>query len=150
VVVDERPVRSVRALTEPIDPNSPGWRTVVDRQGPTLLRLARGFRVTDHLRIALTVAAPSARAASHWGDWHLAQALARGLRRLGHSVHLQTADQVDDPAGRSCDVHLVLRGQTAMTRTQGQHHVLWIISHPESIDLQECHDADLVLVASER
>ena len=34
VVLDHRPVRSMRALTRPIDPSSPDWRQVVDRQGP--------------------------------------------------------------------------------------------------------------------
>jgi hypothetical protein len=150
VVADHRPVTSVRSLARPIDPESPAWRSVVDRQGPTLLQLARGDRVTEHLRIALTVAAPSARAAAQWGDWHLATALAKALRRLGHSVHLQTADQADDPAGRSCDVHIVFRGLAPVQRTAGQRHVVWVISHPESIDIQECDDADLVMVASER
>jgi hypothetical protein len=150
VVVDQRPVRSRRSLATPIDPSSAAWRAVVDRQGPALAQLARGARVTEHLRIALTVAAPSARAASMWGDWHLGQALARSLRRRGHSVRLQRLDQADDLAGRSCDVHVVLRGQTAVKRTPGQRHVLWLISHPESVEQHECDDADLVLVASER
>ncbi len=150
VVLDHRPVRSRKALTRPIDPDSADWRTVVDRQGPTLLALARGDRVTEHLRIALTVAAPSLRVAPLWGDWHLAQALARSLRREGHSVHLQTSDLADDPAGRSCDLHVVFRGLTPVARTPGQRHVLWLISHPESLDTQECDEADLVLVASER
>jgi len=150
IVADHRPVTSVRSLARPIDADSPGWRSVVDRQGPTLLQLARGDRVTEHLRIALTVAAPSARAAAQWGDWHLATALAKALRRIGHSVHLQTADQADDPAGRSCDVHIVFRGLAPVQRTPGQRHVLWVISHPESLDIQECDDADLVMVASER
>jgi glycosyltransferase involved in cell wall biosynthesis len=150
VVTDHRPVRSRRSLTRPIDPDSRAWRAVVDRQGPTLLQLARGDRVTEHLRIALTVAAPSLRVAPRWGDWHLAQAMARALRRMGHSVHLQTADQADDPVGRACDVHVVLRGLTPVERTPGQRHVLWLISHPESLDTKECDDADVVLVASER
>jgi hypothetical protein len=150
MVTDHRPVRSIRALSRPIDPDTRAWRALVDRQGPTLLQLARGDRVTEHLRIALTVAAPSSRAAEQWGDWHLGNALARSLRRVGHSVHVQTANQANDPAGRSCDVHLVLRGLSPVQRTEGQRHVMWIISHPESVDIQECDDADLVLVASER
>lgn len=150
LIVDHRPVASRRTLTVPIDPDSASWRTVVDRQGAALSQLARGDRLTEHLRLALTVAAPSARAASQWGDWHLGQAMARSLRRQGHSVRLQRADQANDPAGRSCDVHIVLRGKVAVERTPGQRHVLWIISHPESVETSECDAADLVLVASER
>ena len=35
-----------------------------------------------------------------------------------------------------------------VTRTAGQRHVLWIISHPETVTNAECDAADLVLVAS--
>ncbi len=37
-----------------------------------------------------------------------------------------------------------------MRRTRGQRHVLWIISHPEVIEIAELDAADLVLVASDR
>ncbi len=45
IVADHRPVRSLRALSRPIDPDSRAWRALVDRQGPTLLQMARGDRV---------------------------------------------------------------------------------------------------------
>ena len=60
----------------------------------------------------------------------------------------QTAADADAPAGRACDVHVVLRGLRPVRRTDGQRHVLWIISHPETIDDDELDEADLVLVAS--
>jgi glycosyltransferase involved in cell wall biosynthesis len=101
-------------------------------------------------RIVLTVAAPSEKVAVRWGDWHLAQAFAAAIRRHGHVVRVQTFDHVDDLAGRACDVHCVVRGLQRVRRTAGQAHVLWVISHPESIDLAECDEADLVLVASAR
>ena len=96
----------------------------------------------------LTVAAPSAKMAPRWGDWHLAVGLAESLRRHGHRAEVQTADRADDPAGRVCDVRLVLRGLEPVRRTAGQRHLLWIISHPESIEDDELDAADLVLVAS--
>jgi hypothetical protein len=98
----------------------------------------------------LSVAAPSAKIAPRWGDWYLAQALARSLRNLGHPVCVLTADRSDDPAGRSCDVRIVIRGREPVRRTAGQRHVLWIISHPEKLDMRECDEADLILVASHR
>jgi hypothetical protein len=149
VMVDHRRVRARRELRLPVDPAGPGWAGAVQRSGP-LLRRAADPRACPPLRLAVTVAAPSAKVAEGWGDWHLAQALADSLRRQGQEVRMQTADQADDLAGRSCDVHLVLRGLQPVRRTVGQRHVLWIISHPESIDDDELHAADLVLVASPR
>ena len=115
------PVRVARCAPwpAPSTPTAPPGGPSSTARARRCSQLARGDRVTEHLRIALTVAAPSARAAAQWGDWHLAQALAQALRRIGHSVHLQTADQADDPAGRSCDVHIVFRGLTPVQRTPG-------------------------------
>jgi hypothetical protein len=147
VVADGAPVRSPSMLTSPIDPSGPGWRAVVDLHGASMRRAASAG---DALHVALTVAAPSAKVAPRWGDWHLAHALARALRRVGVTARVQTADHADDLAVRACDVHLVLRGVARVRRTPGQRHVLWVISHPEDVDPAECDDADLVLVASER
>jgi hypothetical protein len=149
VVVDHRPVATSASLTRPVRPDSPAWRALVDDAGPALLREASPL-TAPRQRIAITIAAPSRKVASRWGDSHFAAAFADALRRAGNDVRIQTADAADDPAGRSCDVHCVVRGLVPVRRTRGQHHVLWIISHPETIDDTELDDADLVLVASSR
>ncbi len=145
--VDHRPVPTSAELTCPI--GAPAWRAYVEAHGPALMREASPLP-SGRLRIAVTVAAPSKKVAPRWGDWHLAEAFARALRREGHSVRVQTLDHADDLAGRACDVHCVIRGLRPVRRTSGQVHVLWIISHPETIDPAECDAADLVLVASVR
>jgi glycosyltransferase involved in cell wall biosynthesis len=149
VVVDHRPVRARRELEDAVDLTGPGWAAAIDRSGAALRRAADP-RLRPPLRLAITVAAPSAKVAARWGDWHLAQALAGSLRRLGTEVRVQTADQADDPAGRSCDVHVVLRGLQSLRSTAGQRQVLWVVSHPETIEDEELAAADLVLVASPR
>jgi hypothetical protein len=149
VVVDPRPVRSRRALRLATDPAGAGWAAAVRRSG-AMLRRAADPRPEPPLRLALTVAAPSPKMARRWGDWHLAQALAESLRCGGHEVRVQTADRADGVAGRACDVHVVLRGLHPVLASEGQCHVLWIISHPEAIDDRELDGAGLVLVASPR
>jgi hypothetical protein len=107
---------------------------------------------TDHASLvcAITVAAPSAKVAHRWGDWHLANDLARAIGGRGHRVTVHTADHARAGAANGADVHLVVRGMTPVTRTDQGVHVLWVVSHPESLSDEECDDADLVLVASER
>ena len=119
-------------------------RALADRHGPRLLPRS------DRLRFAITVAAPSPKVAPRWGDWHFAQALARALERRGSSARVQPLSSADDPAVRTCDVHVVVRGLARVRRTPGQQHVVWVISHPETVTAEECDEADLVLVASER
>jgi Glycosyl transferases group 1 len=149
VVVNHGRVRARRELRFAVDPVGPAWAAAIGRSG-AVLRRAADPRECPPLRVAVTVAAPSAKVADRWGDWHLAQALASSLRRQGVEARVQTADHADDLAGRACDVHLVLRGLQPVPRTAGQRHVLWIISHPESVDDDELRVADLVLVASPR
>ncbi len=149
IVLDHRPVRTAKSLSRPIPRNAPAWTELVDDVGPALLREAAPL-ADARLRIAITVAAPSPKVAPRWGDWHLARAFADALQRTGHVVRLQTTVAANDAAGRSCDVHCVVRGLAPVRRTRGQHHVLWIISHPEAIEVAELDAADLVLVASTR
>jgi glycosyltransferase involved in cell wall biosynthesis len=149
VVVDGRPVRSRVELHDPIDDRSPQWLGVVERHGPWLARSVRP-RGDGTLRWAISTAAPTAKVARRWGDTHLAEGLARALRRLGHDVAVQPHDATDSLASRSRDIHLVVRGLAPVRATSGQRHVLWVVSHPETVEVAECDAADLVLVASSK
>lgn len=97
----------------------------------------------------LKTGAPNRGVARTWGDWHLAEALGRELRALGHRVRVETANEWNASAGRSCDVAVHLKGRGRAARVPGQFFVLWVISHPEEVTVEECDEADLVLVASE-
>lgn len=149
VVVDHRPVQSARELKHSLDPRGAAWRSVVEEHG-AFLRRSVGRADPARLVFAITVAAPSPKVAERWGDWHLANDLARALERLGHEATVRTFDVADSLGARSADVQIVLRGLEPVRRTPGQRHVLWIISHPELIRIEECDEADLVLVASNR
>jgi len=144
-VVDHRPV------ADPADPDAPfattgrAWSDLLAAHGPALRRWAGDCGPPS---FAITVAAPTARIAERWGDWHLAEALARALRACGHDARIAAFDRADAPATRCADVHLVVRGLASVPRTPGQRHVLWVISHPEAVTPAECDTADLVLVAS--
>jgi glycosyltransferase involved in cell wall biosynthesis len=63
---------------------------------------------------------------------------------------VQTADEAGSVASRACDVQVVLHGLVDVARTRGQRHVVWVISHPETLTEQAVAAADLVFVASER
>ncbi len=150
VVADARPVHARRRLREPVDERGPGWRRFLERNGADAARHARNAPRADVLRWVITTPVPARHVAPGWGDWHLAQALGRALRRIGHDVEVQTLDEADSLRSLAADVRLVVRGIAPVRRTAGQAHVLWVISHPDALDVAECDEADLVLVASER
>jgi hypothetical protein len=150
VVSDSRPVDDLGRLHRPFEPTGSAWRSVVDRHGPALVRRAREANPEPAPSIAITTATPSRKIAQRSGDWHFANAFATALRGAEHRVRVQSIEEAEDLAGRSCDLHVVLRGLEPVRRTTGQAHVLWVISHPEALDIVECDEADLVLVASAR
>jgi glycosyltransferase involved in cell wall biosynthesis len=153
VAFDGRPVRSRPALRRPVEGGTSEWRALVEAHGPWLVRRwagRAGIGIAPPPRWVITTAAPSAKIARLWGDWHLAVGLAEALRRLDQDVVVQSHDLADALGTRSRDIHLVLRGLFPVRRTPGQRHVLWVISHPETLGVAECDAADLVLVASHR
>jgi glycosyltransferase involved in cell wall biosynthesis len=146
---DDRRVRSRAALKRPVDTGGDAWRALVERSGPLLVRSARPA-LSPARRWVITTSAPSGKVAARWGDWYLAEGLGAALRRLGEDVLVQTHDRADALDARSRDVHLVLQGLASVRRTPGQRHIVWIISHPEGVAIEDCDAADLVLAASSR
>jgi glycosyltransferase involved in cell wall biosynthesis len=145
VLFDERPVASLQALAHPIEPAERSRMALTARRYHPLRVGGDGGRPVS-LRIRLTISAPVARTAHRWGDWHLAESFARSLRRQGHAVDIHTLGEVGP---QPVDLHIVLRGTAPVPRRGEAKRVLWLISHPEGVTLEECDDADLVLVASE-
>ncbi len=82
----------------------------------------------------------------HWGDSHLAKALARSFGRRGHRATIRYRDSTL-PAPPA-DVNLVLRGAVPFTPEPGAVNVLWVICDPEQVEPAELEAFDLVFVAS--
>lgn len=86
-----------------------------------------------------------------WGDYHFGRSLAKYLERLGEQVVNDYHPQWE--IGEQCDVVLLLRGKyplPASARHPGALHVIWNMSHPADVSLEEYESFDLVLVASDQ
>jgi hypothetical protein len=117
------------------------WRAIVAR-GP-----ARTQPVPQR-RWALKIGAPPGERGDSWGDVFFAEDLARALRELGNDVVVDR----DGSAGRSGAyldrVVLNLRGYQVVRRQPGTAHLLWIISHPDLVSVDEMRGYDRVYAAS--
>lgn len=83
-----------------------------------------------------------------WGDYHFTRSLAKYLTRHGQEV-----DTDFDPEwynDKQADVVLVLRGKHKyeVPKDSKAFHIMWNISHPEDISVEEYNRYDLVFVAS--
>ena len=83
-----------------------------------------------------------------WGDTHFAASLARSLRQLGQEVVSYRHGAHHGPITRFDDVVLGLRGLDVIHPVPGKVNVLWVISHPDQVGVEELGGFDLVYAAS--
>ena len=93
--------------------------------------------------------APTDSRMKKWGDFHFARSLAKYLERLGQEVVMHYHSAWDEE--EHCDVVLVLRGRHRYVHrlfSQNTVKVLWNISHPNDVSIDEYESYDIVCVAS--
>lgn len=101
-------------------------------------------------RIGVSSCARSWDTALQWGDTHFGRALMRGFRRAGQLVTELLRPDWGRESDASCDVVVHLRGLARRPVTPDTINVLWIISHPDRVDLDEIIEYDIVMSASRR
>jgi glycosyltransferase involved in cell wall biosynthesis len=98
-------------------------------------------------RWAIKIAAPAGEAGQRWGDRHFARALSAALRRLGQSVVVDSKGAHDRDTAYLDDIVLALRGLSHVTPQPGRVNLLWVISHPDLVDVDEVKAFDGVFAA---
>jgi len=104
----------------------------------------------DQLNIAIKCPAPNLSVAHQWGDYHFARSLSRSLETFGCKVRVDLLcdwDNVEQHPGD--DVVLVLRGLGKYQPRPGPTNLLWLISHPDDVSVEEMQAFDHVFVASD-
>jgi len=99
--------------------------------------------------IALKIPAPSWKGIEPWGDYHVAVMLKKSLEKEGYRVILQVLSEWYNEDAMECDVALVLRGVERYNTKPHQINIMWNISHPDLISLEEYEDYDVVCIASD-
>jgi hypothetical protein len=98
------------------------------------------------VKIAIKNPAPLGPSLAKWGDYHFGLALQSALEAAGVDVaqHYWPEWRRDDGQ----DVDLVLRGKRRHAPVQGKVSLLWVMSHPSTVALDEIEGYDVVYVAS--
>jgi glycosyltransferase involved in cell wall biosynthesis len=120
----------------------------VDGKGDSASPAAPASAGLLDLSIAIKIACPSEAVREEWGDYHFARSLSEALLRLGCRSRIDYLRSWDDAAG--CDLDLVLRGLERFRPKPGRPALLWVISHPDLVEVEELRQYDRVFVASRR
>lgn len=99
------------------------------------------------MKIVIKNPAPAGVDGTKWGDYHFGLSLQRALEKAGAIVsqHFWTEWDQDEQG----DLVLVLRGKRRYRPSAGKPAMMWAISHPSTITLEEIESYNLVFVASE-
>jgi GT2 family glycosyltransferase/spore maturation protein CgeB len=102
----------------------------------------------EKTKIAIKTCVPRKKGAEFWGDTHFAECLSKALTNEGFRTTTHLMSEWDLPKNQDTDVVIHLRGLHSYTPKPGSFNILWIISHPDDLPIEECESYDLVLVAS--
>ena len=99
--------------------------------------------------LRISIKCPAKRAnKEQWGDYHFACSLAKSLRELGAVVRIDLLEDWDGPLAETDEVVIVLRGLSRYTPKLHQLNLMWLISHPEAVSIEELALYDHICVAS--
>lgn len=88
------------------------------------------------------------RRGDNWGDTFFVNDLADALRAQGIHVADDRLQNWYRPTRKFEDVELVIRGKSAYKPSGKAKSILWVISNPESVSVEEVRSFDLVFAAS--
>lgn len=103
--------------------------------------------MSDPLSIRIKIAPANMARAARWGDYFFACSLRDALAVQGHDVAIQARDEwyADTTPG---GIDLVLRGFGGYEPIPGRISMMWVISHPGSLQTEELQLYDYIFTAS--
>lgn len=102
--------------------------------------------ISRALRFVIRTPSPEGEEQKWWGDYYYAKAMASALGELGYPAVLQHREEWG-AAGTLGDVVFHIRGIVDVRPIPGLLNVMWVISHPDRINIDEYGAMDRVFVA---
>ncbi|NES76925.1 MULTISPECIES: tetratricopeptide repeat protein [unclassified Okeania] len=105
-------------------------------------------KMSNSFRIGIKIGVPDWKQAQEWGEYHFALAMKRQFEILGHSVRIDILPEWENPQIFGDDVAITIRGLSRYQPKSYHINLMWNISHPDKVSLQEYEQYDRVFVAS--
>ena len=100
-------------------------------------------------KMAIKIPAPNWEEVEEWGDYYLALGLKKELERNDCEVILQVLPEWEGDGDARCDSVLVLRGLSRYHPKPQHFNMMWNISHPDDVTIEEYNQYQHVFIASE-
>ena len=99
-------------------------------------------------RIAIKLPVLNANTAIFCNEFVFGKSLAKALRKLGYLVRLDFESEWYSKPAIPDDVVITIRGHSRYIPEKSYLNLLWMISHPDDVPVEECEEYDHVFVAS--
>jgi len=100
--------------------------------------------------LVIKIPVPKKEVAHQWGDYHFALSLQKEFEKKGFRTKVELLPDWNSEQSYSFKNVLVLRGLSIYRPRPFQFNMMWNISHPDKVDLQEYSAYDHVFVASKK
>lgn len=97
--------------------------------------------------LTIAIKTPNPTSEKHWGDYFFALSLKKSFQKKGFNVFIQEREFWNDDEDK-IDIVLVLRGLIEYNPNPNHLNLMWNISHPNDIKLEEYEKYDYVFIAS--
>ena len=101
----------------------------------------------DYSNLKVSIKTPNPTKQRHWGDYFFANALRDSLQKLGFNAVVYEREFWNESES---DIVIVLRGLVEYTPNPNQITLMWNISHPDDVSLEEYETYDCVFIASDK
>lgn len=101
-------------------------------------------------RWSIKISAPADSRRFEWGDLYYAESVRKELHSLGYDAHINYHENHLTKTSYLDDVLLDIRGLDEVKPQQGIKNIMWLISHPEKVNLDSIRGFDAVFSASKK
>lgn len=98
--------------------------------------------------ILIKTSVPNKEISHEWGDYYFVKSMIKEFEKLGYNVRMQFLNQWDEDDG-DIDIVIMLRGLSKYIPKDYHYNIMWNISHPNSITIDEYYNYDTAYIASE-
>ena len=106
------------------------------------------FKNGNYENLKVSIKSPNPKGHHHWGDYFYALALKKALEKHGFNVNIHEKNEWYGHDRE--DIVIVLRGLSKYKVDYNSINIMWNISHPDKVNLEEYESYDIVFVASEK
>ncbi|WP_295592752.1 glycosyltransferase [uncultured Methanobrevibacter sp.] len=102
----------------------------------------------DYSNLTIAIKSPHPKGTEHWGDLFFSIALKKSFEKLGFNVLIQEREHWYDE--NEIDIAFVLRGLVDYNPDYSNINIMWNISHPDMISIEEYEKYDYIFISSEK